>query len=120
MLQGRCKAFLVPVTLWRRGLVRRTRQGRHGVVTRLEAPSRTVHIEHTALEGFNGSDGARAHHSINDEGALRWRQMAVEEFLHQTDIVCAIEATMTDGGHNGLHLKPFPWYANVRYFALAY
>jgi hypothetical protein len=30
--------------------------------------------------------------------------MAIEEFLHQTDIVCAIEATMTDGGHNGLHL----------------
>jgi hypothetical protein len=104
MLQGRCKAFLVQVTLWSRGLVCPTRQGRHGAVTRLDAPIRTVHIEHAALEGFNGSDSTRAHHSINDEGAMRWLHMAVEEFLHQTDIVCAIEATMTDGGHNGLHL----------------
>jgi len=70
-----------------------------------------VHIEHAALEGFNGSDGTRAHHAINDEGALRWLHMAVEEFLHQTDIICAIEATMTDGGHNSLHLKSFPCYA---------
>jgi hypothetical protein len=64
-----------------------------------------VYVKHTTLEGFNGSDSTRAHHSINDEGAMRWLHMAVEEFLHQTDIVCAIEATMTDGGHNGLHLK---------------
>jgi hypothetical protein len=28
----------------------------------------------------------------------------VEEFLDKTNIVCTIEATMTDGGHNGLHL----------------
>src|SRR5438874_8030147 len=104
MLQGRCKAFLVQVTLRSRGLVCPTRQGRHGAVTRLDAPIRTVHIEHAALEGFNGSDSTRTHHSINDEGALRWLHMAIEEFLHQTDIVGAIEATMTDGGHNGLHL----------------
>src|SRR5712691_1301549 len=105
MLQCRCKAFLVQVTLWSRGLVCLPRQGRHGAVTRVDAPIRTVHIEHAALEGFNGSDGARTHHPINDERALRWLHMAVEEFLHQADIVCAIEATMTDGGHNGLHLK---------------
>src|SRR6266849_10831776 len=105
MLQCRCKAFLVQVTLWSRGLVCLPRQGRHGAVTRLDAVIRTVYVEHAALEGFNGSDGARAHYPINDERALRWLQMAVEEFLHQTDIVCAIEATMTDGGHNGLHLK---------------
>jgi hypothetical protein len=64
-----------------------------------------VHVEHAALKGFNSSNGARAHHSINDKGTLRWLHMAVEEFLHQTDVVCAIEATMTDGGHNGLHLQ---------------
>jgi hypothetical protein len=64
-----------------------------------------VHVEHAALKGFNGRDGARAHNSINDEGALRWLHVAVEEFLHQTDVVCAIEATMTNGGHNGLHLQ---------------
>src|SRR5215831_5135625 len=105
MLQGRCKAFLMQATLWRRGLVCLTRQGRHGAVTRLDAPIRTVHIEHAALEGFNGSDSTRARHAINDEGALQWLHMAVKEFLHQTDIVGTIEATMTDGGHNGLHLK---------------
>jgi hypothetical protein len=31
--------------------------------------------------------------------------VADEEFLYKIDIVGAIEATMTDGGHNGLHLK---------------
>src|SRR5213593_2868726 len=31
--------------------------------------------------------------------------MAVEEFLDKTDVVGAIEATMTDRGHNGLHLQ---------------
>jgi hypothetical protein len=87
------------------GLVCLTRQGRHGAVTRLDAPIRTVHVQHAALEGFNGSDGARAHGPINDEGALRWLHVAVEKFLHQTNVVCAIEATMTDGGHNGFHLK---------------
>src|SRR6266446_1279912 len=105
MLRGRCKAFLVHVTLWSRGLVCLTRQGRHGAVTRLDAPIRTVHVQHAALEGFNGSDGARAHGPIHDEGALRWLHVAVEKFLHQTDVVCAIEAAMTDGGRNGLHLK---------------
>src|SRR5919197_1590098 len=105
MLQGRCKAFLVQVMLWSRGLVCLTRQGRHGAVTRLNAPIRSVHVEHAALEGFNSSDGTRAHHPINDEGALRWLHVAVEEYLHQPDVVCAIEATMTDRGHNGLHLK---------------
>jgi hypothetical protein len=64
-----------------------------------------VYVKHATLEGFNGSDGARAHDPINDERALRWLHVAVEEFLYKTDIVCAIEATMTDGGHNGLHLK---------------
>jgi len=63
-----------------------------------------VHVEHAALEGFNGSDGARAHHSIHDEGGLWWLHVVVEEFLDKTNIVCTIEATMTDGGHNGLHL----------------
>ena len=48
-----------------------------------------------------------AHHPINDKRALRWLHVAVEEFLHQTDVVCAIEATMTDGGHNGLRLQAF-------------
>jgi hypothetical protein len=105
MLQGRCKAFLVRVTLRRRGLVCLTQQGRHGTIARLDAAIRTVHVEHAALEGFNSSDGTLAHHSVNDEGALRWLRMAVEEFLHQTDIIGAIEATMTDGGHNGLHLQ---------------
>ena len=71
----------------------------------MDAAIRTVHVEHAALKGLNGSDGTRAHYPINDEGALRWLHVAVEEFLHQTDIVCAIEAAMTDGGHNGLHLK---------------
>jgi hypothetical protein len=80
------------------------RQGRHGAVTRLNAPIRTVYVEHATLEGLNGSNGARAHDPINDEGALRWLHVAVEELLDQTDVVCAIEATMTDGGHNGLHL----------------
>jgi hypothetical protein len=64
-----------------------------------------VYVKHAALEGFNGSDGAWAHDPINDERELRWLHVAVEEFLYKTDIVCAIEATMTDGGHNGLHLK---------------
>jgi hypothetical protein len=64
-----------------------------------------VYVKHAALEGFNGSDGARAHDPINDEGTLQWLHVTVEEFLYKTDIVCAIEATMTDGGHNGLHLK---------------
>jgi len=64
-----------------------------------------VYVKHTTLEGFNGSDGARAHDPINDEGTLRWLHVAVEEFLYKIDIVGAIEATMTDGGHNGLHLK---------------
>jgi hypothetical protein len=71
----------------------------------LDAPIRTVYVKHAALEGFNGSDGAWAHDPINDERELRWLHVAVEEFLYKTDIVCAIEATMTDGGHNGLHLK---------------
>jgi hypothetical protein len=64
-----------------------------------------VYVKHAALEGFNGSAGARAHNPINDEGALRWLHVTVEEFLYKTDIVCAIEATLTNGGHNGLHLK---------------
>jgi hypothetical protein len=64
-----------------------------------------VYVKHATLEGFNGSDSTRAHDPINDEGALRWLHVAVEEFLYETDIICAIEATMTDGGHNGLHLK---------------
>jgi hypothetical protein len=64
-----------------------------------------VYVKHAALESFNGSDGARAHDPINDEGTLRWLHVTVEEFLYKTDIVCAIEAPMTDGGHNGLHLK---------------
>jgi hypothetical protein len=71
----------------------------------MDAPIRTRHVEHAALKGFNGRDGARAHNPINDEGALWWLHVAVEEFLHQTDVLCAIEATMTDGGHNGLHLQ---------------
>jgi hypothetical protein len=71
----------------------------------MDAPIRTVYVKHATLEGFNGSDGARTHDPINDEGVLRWLHMAVEEFLYKTDIVCTIEATMTDGGHNGLHLK---------------
>jgi len=71
----------------------------------LDAPIRTAHVEHVALKGFNGSDGTRAHYSINHERALRWLHVAVEEFLDKTDIVCAIEATVTDGGHNGLHLQ---------------
>jgi hypothetical protein len=62
-------------------------------------------MEHAALEGLNGSDGARAHDPINDERALRWLHVAVEECLDKTDVVGAIEATMTDGGHNGLHLQ---------------
>jgi hypothetical protein len=92
-------------TLWDRGLIRLKRQSRHGAVTRLDAPIRTVHVEHAALEGFNSSDGARAHDPINDEGALRWLHVAVEEFLNKPDVVCTIEAAMTDRGHNGLHLK---------------
>jgi len=64
-----------------------------------------VYVKHATLEGFNGSDGARAHDSINDERALRWLHVTVEEFLDKTDVVCTIKATMTDGGHNGLHLK---------------
>jgi hypothetical protein len=103
MLQGRCKAFLEQATLWRRGLVCLTRQGHHGAVTRLDAPIGTVHMEHAALEGFNGSDGTRAHHTINDEGTLRGLHMAVKKFLYQMHIIGAIEATMTDRGHNGLH-----------------
>jgi hypothetical protein len=75
------------------------------VVTRLDTPIRAVHVERAALKGLNGRDGTRAHDPINDEGTLRWLHVAVEEFLHQTDVVCAIEATMTDGGHNGLHLQ---------------
>jgi hypothetical protein len=31
--------------------------------------------------------------------------VAIEEFLYQTDVVGAIEAAMTDGGHNSLHLQ---------------
>src|SRR5438067_1619384 len=104
MIQRRCKASRGQMTLWGRGLLRLTHQGHYGWVARLEAPIRTMHVEHAALEGFNSSDGARAHHPIDDERALRWLHMAVEEFLHQTDIFCAIEATMTDGGHNALHL----------------
>jgi hypothetical protein len=64
-----------------------------------------VHVEHAALESFNGSDSTRAHDPIDDEGALRWLHVAVEECLDKTDIVCAIEATMTHGGHHGLHLQ---------------
>jgi len=71
----------------------------------LDTPIRTAHVEHAALKGFNSSDGTRAHYPINHEWALRWLYVAVEEFLDKTDIVCAIEATVTDGGHNGLHLK---------------
>jgi hypothetical protein len=95
----------VQITLGSRDLFRLTHQGRHGAVTRLDASVRTVYVEHTALEGFNGGNSARAHHSVNDEGALRWLNVAVEEFLDKTDIVGAIEATMTDGGHHRLHLK---------------
>jgi hypothetical protein len=64
-----------------------------------------VHVERATLEGFNSRDGARAHYSINDERALQWLHMAVEELLDQTDVVCAIEATVPYGGHNSLHLK---------------
>jgi len=64
-----------------------------------------VYVKHATLEGFNGSDSTRAHDPINDERELRWLHVTVEEFLDKTDVVCAIEATMTDGGHNGLHLK---------------
>jgi hypothetical protein len=71
----------------------------------LDAPIRTAYVEHAALKGFNGSDDTRAHYPINHKRALRWLHVAVEEFLDKTDIVCAIEATVTDGGHNGLHLK---------------
>src|SRR5215467_7118468 len=105
MIQGRCKASLVQVRSRGRGLVCLPRQGHHGRITRLDAPIRTAHVEHAALKGFNSSDGTRAHYPINHERALRWLHVAVEEFLDQTDIVCAIEATVTDGGHNGLHLK---------------
>src|SRR5262245_7742349 len=105
MIQRQCKACHAQVTSGSGGLLRLTRQGCHGAVTRLDASVRTVHVEHAALEGCNGSDGARAHYPVNNERALRWLDVAVEEFLHQTDIVGAIEATMTDGGHNSLHLK---------------
>jgi hypothetical protein len=64
-----------------------------------------VYVKHATLEGFNGSNGTWAHDPINDERGLRGLHMAVEEFLYKTDIVCAVEATMTDRGHNGLHLK---------------
>ena len=91
--------------LWGRSLLHLTRQGRHGAVTGMDAPLRTVHVDHAALECFNGGDGARAHDPINDEGSLRCLDVSVEEGLYQTDIVCAIEATTTNGGHKSIQLK---------------
>ena len=43
----------------------------------VDAP-RQRYVEHAALEGFNGSDNARARDPINDEGTLRWLHMTVE------------------------------------------
>jgi len=62
-------------------------------------------IDHAALKFFNSGDGARAHDPINDEWPLGCLAMAVEEFLHQEDVLGPIEATTTDGCHNSLHLK---------------
>jgi len=55
-----------------------------------------VHLDHVALKGFQHSEHAGVYHAIHHERWLGRTDVPIEEFLHQEDVLCPIEATTTD------------------------
>ena len=63
-----------------------------------------MYLYYAALEIFDCGHGTGAHHPIHDERLLGWTDGAVEEFLHDPDIVRPIQATTTNRRDNRPHL----------------
>jgi hypothetical protein len=60
-------------------------------------------MQHAALEVGNGGDGTWTDDSIYYKRTLRRLEVPIQEFLHQSYVLCTVQATMANRSHNHPH-----------------